>query len=345
MKMLKKVLYFFIILFLIMYFFSYQLILESNAKTVSNSSDEKVYIVGKNIGLKLYTNGILVIGMSEIEGDDGNKYKPYDNTGIEIGDLIKEVNGESVNNTNELINILNNNGENEIEVKYLKNYDLITTKIKPVKTELGYMIGLWVRDAASGIGTLTYYNESNNRFGALGHGIEDVDTGNLLNIAKGELVTSNIVSIVKAKKGIHGEVRGTIEDGKLIGEIDKNTEIGVYGNCDNEIKRLGLFECEVANINQIKIGKADIYCEFENGKVDKYEIEIRKIFRANKKDNKSMLIKITDKRLLEKTGGIIPGMSGTPIVQNGKFIGAITNVLVNKPDEGYAIFAKLMTEN
>ena len=215
----------------------------------------------------------------------------------------------------------------------------------PVKTSNGdYLLGLWVRDAASGIGTLTFYNEENGSFAALGHGINDIDTGKLLNIANGELVTCKIVSIVKAKDGKVGEIRGTIDEGQKIGDVEKNTDIGVYGSVidKNFIDAIKIKQVDVAERNEVKIGKAEIYCELENNKVEKYEIEIKKVYKGNYKDNKSMLIKITDSRLLEKTGGIIPGMSGTPIVQNGKFIGAITNVLLNNPKQGYAIFADMM---
>lgn len=168
---------------------------------VENNLVKKVCPIGRCIGLKLYTNGVLVIGMSEITGLDGNFYKPYEKSGISEGDMIKSINGKEIKNTNELISILNSSNGNELLIKYEKNnnedfYTLIT----PVNTKNGYMLGLWVRDAAAGIGTLTYYDESTNNFGALGHGIIDIDTDSLLNISNGEIVTSKIISIVKAQK-------------------------------------------------------------------------------------------------------------------------------------------------
>ena len=335
-----------IIIVLINYITSFSF-LENKAYTsnVSSKITQKVDIIGRCVGLKLYTKGVLVIGMSEVDSYKGEKVKPYENTGIQIGDMIQEMNGNKINNAKDVSQIVHKSEGKEISIKYLRENNEIYTTIMPVKTSNGdYLLGLWVRDAASGIGTLTFYNEENGSFAALGHGINDIDTGKLLNIANGELVTCKIVSIVKAKDGKVGEIRGTIDEGQKIGDVEKNTDIGVYGSVidKNFIDAIKIKQVDVAERNEVKIGKAEIYCELENNKVEKYEIEIKKIYKGNYKDNKSMLIKITDSRLLEKTGGIIPGMSGTPIVQNGKFIGAITNVLLNNPKQGYAIFADMM---
>lgn len=318
---------------------------KSDANFVNSNLNQKVSILGKNIGLKLYTNGALVIGMSEIETNNGEMVKPYQGSKIEIGDIIKEVNGIRINKAEDIKDILNKNGEKKIEIKFEKEKELITTNMCPVKAYDGsYMLGLWIRDSAAGLGTLTFVDKENNSFAALGHGIEDIDTGRIIDVSNGEIVTSKIISIIKAKNKEPGEIRGTIDEGIKLGNLIKNTDIGVYGSISNNefISQNEIMEVDVANRNQIKKGKAEIYCELENGKVDKFEIEIKRIYRMNSMDNKSMLIKITDKRLLEKTGGIIPGMSGTPIIQDGKFIGAITHVLVNNPTEGYAVFADMM---
>ena len=170
------------------------------------------------------------------------------------------------------------------------------------------MLGIWVRDAAAGLGTLTYYDEENSSFATLGHGIQDIDTEKLLNISNGEIVTSKIISIVKGQPKKVGEIRGIIDEGKKVGEIAKNTEIGVYGKVTNKefINSIKLPEVPVATRNQTEIGKAKIYCELKNDEVGEYEIEIKKIFKNNSSNNKSMLIKVTDKELLETTGGIIP---------------------------------------
>ena len=278
------------------------------AETVSASTNRYVNPIGRTVGLKLYTNGVLVVGMSEIDGIDGNKYIPYSDSGIKEGDMIKEINGKEISNTQELINIVNSSNGKEISIKYQRNEELIYTSITPIKGKDGtYMLGLWVRDAAAGIGTLTYYEEATKTFAALGHGITDVDTGGLLNISNGELVTSQIVSIVKGVKGRTGEIRGIIDGGKKIGTIESNTSIGVYGKVTNIdfINSIKQEEVEVAKRNEIKTGEATIICQLENDKVERYKIEIKKIYK-NSNDNKSMLIEITDSNLISKTGGIIP---------------------------------------
>ena len=307
----------------------------------------KVIPMGNLIGAKLYTSGVLVVGMSEIQGQDLKKYKPYENSGIEEGDMIVEMDSKKIANTNELVETVNKSDGKEIQIKYIRNDETITTSIQPVKSESNeYKLGLWVRDAAAGVGTLTFYEPSTGKFAALGHGIVDVDTGGILNIANGELVTSNLIAIQKGEKGKPGEIKGSIDSGVTIGEISKNTNFGVFGLVSNKtnLNLKNAKEYEIALRSEIKTGEAQVICELENGKKETYNIEIEKIYASNNYDNKSMLIKITDERLLQKTGGIIQGMSGSPIMQNGKFIGAITNVLVSDPTTGYAIFGDLMVK-
>lgn len=303
--------------------------------------------VGRLIGLRLYTEGVLVVGMSEITGQDNVKYKPYEYSGIEEGDTIIEVNNKEISNTEELINCVNNSNGTELVVKYLEeeSNEIITSNITPVKTsENEYKLGLWVRDAAEGVGTITFYEPSTGKFAALGHAITDVDTGDIINISNGELITAQILSITKGERGKPGEIRGIISNGLKIGEIITNTAFGIFGNV-TEFSNLQLTdskEMEVALRSEIKEGKAYIMCELETGKVEQYEIEIQKIYSGNNYDNKNMLIKVVDPRLIEKTGGIVQGMSGSPIIQDDKFVGAVTHVLVQDPTQGYAVFADMM---
>ena len=301
--------------------------------------------VGSIAGVKLYTSGVLVVGMSEIEGEDDKKYKPYENTGIEEGDTITKINDETINSTDELIEKVNNSNGSEIKIEYIHDEKTKECSITPVKTDAEeYKLGLWVRDSAAGVGTVTFYEPSTRKFGALGHGITDIDTGDLLNIASGEFVTAKILNIKKGEDGNPGKIQGTVDEQETIGEISKNTEFGIYGTLEN-ISNLNIDaskEMEVALRDEIQLGKATILCSLDNNKVEEYEIEIEKIYKENNYNNKSMEIKITDERLIEKTGGIIQGMSGSPIIQNGKFVGAVTHVLVDSATEGYAIFGDLM---
>lgn len=301
--------------------------------------------VGNIAGVKLYTNGVLVVGMSEIEGEDNKKYKPYANTGIEEGDTIISINNTEILNTDDLVNIVNSSNGNKLDIKYVRDNQSLECSITPVKTiENDYKLGLWVRDSAAGVGTVTFYEPSTKSFAALGHGIVDIDTEELINIASGEFVTTKILNIKKGESGNPGRIQGTIDNQENIGIISKNTRFGIYGKVD-DTHNLNIDyteEMEVALRSEIQKGKATILCSLDNEKVKEYEIEIEKIYVNNNYDNKSMLIKITDQELLEKTGGIIQGMSGSPIIQNGKFVGAITNVLVNNPEEGYAVFGDIM---
>jgi len=306
----------------------------------------KVIPMGNAIGLKLYTKGVMVVGMSEVQGENKKSFKPYENTGIEEGDMIIEVNDEIINSTKELIQKVNGSNGNKLNLKYIRDDKTMQTSIMPIKTlENDYKLGLWVRDAQAGVGTATFYEKETGNFCALGHAITDVDTGNIVNIVNGELVSTNIISITKGKKGIPGQIKGTIETGEEIGNVKKNTPFGLYGKLTNNVNKLNLNSeeaLEVALREEIQEGDAEIICELENGKKEKYHIKIEKIYASNSHDNKSMLIKITDERLINKTGGIIQGMSGSPIIQNGKFIGAVTHVLVQNPQEGYAVFADML---
>lgn len=207
-----------------------------------------------------------------------------------------------------------------------------------------YKLGLWVRDAAAGVGTVSFYEPTTKTFAALGHGIQDIDTEQLLDIAKGDFITTNIISIVKGEKGNPGKIQGSIENSTVIGQVYKNTDFGVYGKLTN-ISALDVDitkAMEIAPRDEIKIGKAKILCTLEDNNTKEYDVEIERIYKNNNSNNKSMLVKVSDEELIEKTGGIIQGMSGSPIIQNGKVIGALTHVLVNDPQTGYGVFADLM---
>ncbi len=318
-----------------------------NLKTIQTNiyPKTKVIPVGSLVGLKLYTEGVLVVGMSEIKGEDNRIYKPYEEAGIEQGDSIIEINNEEVNSTAELISCVSKCRGKAIDVTYIKDGNVLETQITPVKTsENTYKLGLWVRDAEAGIGTVTFYDKGSNSFAALGHGIQDIDTEELVEISSGEFVTAKILDIEKGQKESPGRIEGTIEDGKKIGEIYSNTDFGVYGTTSNTkaLEVSNMQEIEVASRSEIKVGKASIICTLEDGKREEYEVEIQKIYINNNENNKSMVVKVTDDKLLEKTGGIIQGMSGSPVIQNGKLIGALTHVLVSDPTKGYALFADIM---
>lgn len=276
-----------------------------DVKNIELSTIPKTTVIplGNSVGLKLYTSGVLVVGMTEIEGQ-----KPYENTGIEEGDMIVEINQKEVTCTSELLSSVNESKGESVNIKYVRDGEEYVSTIAPIKTKDNeYKLGLWVRDGAAGIGTITYYEPSSNKFAALGHGIVDIDTEELINISSGELVTSKISSIAKGEKGVPGEIKGSIINGETIGDVSINTNFGIYGNIKDNSK-LGISnmnEVEVANREEIQEGKAKILLNIENGVRKEYEVEITKIYRNNNTNNKSMLIKVTDEKLLELTGGIV----------------------------------------
>lgn len=300
---------------------------------------------GETIGLRLFTSGVLVVGMSEIKGEDNNNHMPYKDSGIKEGDMITKVDNEVITCTSDLTKKINSSNGNAVTLTYKRDGNNYNTNMIPTKTdEDEYKLGLWVRDAASGVGTISFYEPRTGEFAALGHGILDVDTEELIDIARGDIVTSKIISIVKGEKGNPGELQGSIENGKIIGEVYKNTNFGIYGKLNNieNLKKEGVNEMKVMPRDEAKEGKASILCTLENNKQEEYEIEIEKVYTSSNRANKNMIIKVTDERLLQKTGGIIQGMSGSPIIQDGKFVGAVTHVMVNNPEKGYGIFADTM---
>lgn len=321
-----------------------------NLKEISVTEIKNLEVIpsGEVIGLKLYTNGVLIVGMSEVEDFQKRKVKPYEIAEIKEGDTIIQIDEEEIDSVKTLKSVVNKSGGKELKLTIVREGTVVTSNILPAQTSKNeYKLGLWVRDAATGVGTLTYYNPSTNQFGALGHGISDSDTGRMIDIESGELVTSKIVSITKGVSGTAGEIRGTILNQPTIGTVSKNTNFGIFGNL-NDLENLNLDyskKMKVALRDEIQEGDAKIYCNIDGDDVREYKIRIEKIYYDNDYDNKSFLIKVTDENLLNKTGGIIRGLSGAPIIQNNKLVGAVTNVLLAKPEIGYGIFADLMIKN
>ncbi|MCI8961671.1 MAG: SpoIVB peptidase [Clostridia bacterium] len=315
--------------------------------SVNVIDDVEVVPLGGLIGMKLYTNGVLVVGMSEIYGENNQVYKPYENSGIKEGDTITKINGENIVSTDDMTECINASKGKEINITYIHNNKTLETKITPVETDKNnYKVGLWVRDTAAGVGTATFYDKNTGNVAMLGHGILDVDTEELIDISDGKVTNTSVVSIIKGENGKTGRIQGIVEGEKEIGTISKNTYYGVYGKLYNvnELKRNTSNSVKIALRNEIKTGEATLMCALDNGEVKEYTVEIQKIYLNNNSNNKSMLLKVTDKELLEKTGGIIQGMSGSPILQDGKLIGALTHVLVQNPTQGYAVFSDIMVK-
>lgn len=296
---------------------------------------------GNSIGVRINIDGVMVVGISDFRDKDGKRIKPAQTAGIKPGDIIRKVNGEKVTKISDLSKTLESTDGQPVKMLIERNDEKMQVTVTPVwsQDDNTYKIGAWVRDGTSGIGTITFINPKNNTFGALGHGITDVDTGEIIPAGGGDLLYADIIGIKKGERGNPGELKGVFSGSKKIGNIKVNSEIGIYGTVETaDFKHKPI---PIALRSQIKTGKAYILSNIESDKVEKYDIEIQKVIK-NSIGNKSMVIKITDSKLLEKTGGIVQGMSGSPIIQDGRLVGAITHVFINDPTRGYGTFIELM---
>lgn len=298
-----------------------------------------VALSGESFGIKIFTKGVMVVGMSDVKSDKGN-INPAKNAGLKIGDIILKANGKEVNSNAELSEIINASGGKEIKMTVKRDDDIFTTKFKPVlSSDTGtYKAGLWVRDSTAGLGTMTFYSTVNGAFAGLGHGIVDVDTGILLPINSGEIVKTEILSVTKSKKGSAGEICGAFT-GETLGTLTENCNCGLYGYYKDFEQSENLIL--IANKQDVKTGNAKIYTTLDNGEPKYYDCVIERVDYTNS-EQKNLLVRINDEKLIKKTGGIVQGMSGSPIIQNGQLVGALTNVFVNDPEKGYAVFAEEM---
>ncbi len=311
---------------------------------VHQIEDRFVYPGGQTIGIYMRTNGILVVGTGVVTGIDGLDYEPALDI-VQSGDYIVGMNGKQVNTKDELVQKINKETEGEIVIELLRQGEKMNIKLHPVQTgKEEYKLGIWVRDDTQGIGTLTYVDEA-KAFGALGHGISDVDTGGLLQLRDGSLYQAEILSLTKGVRGTPGEVAGMIryQPEEKLGTIDTNSSEGIFGTVNGQFK-IEEKRVKTAFKQEIREEEATILCGVE-GKVKEYQAKIEKVYLNGHDKNKSMILKVTDPKLLEETGGIIQGMSGSPIMQNGKLVGAVTHVFVNDPSRGYGIFIDNMLEH
>jgi len=313
---------------------------------VNSIPARELIVCGNTVGIKLYIKGILVVGVSGVITPEGREIIPVKGSGIEPGDFIVEVNNKMIEKISDLSKIVEESGSSEVELKYLHENRILTSRVAPAQCiEDGkYRLGLWVRDSTAGIGTLTYIEAETGKFGALGHGITDIDTGIMMPVRIGELLKSSVQGIRKGKQGNPGELQGDfLESPEVIGDIFWNTAFGVFGQIKKElINELPGEKYPVGTRSVVKEGPAIILSNINGEHVEAFSIEIQKVAKKNLSGPKSMVLKITDSRLLSETGGIIQGMSGSPIIQDGRIVGAVTHVLVNDPSRGYGIFIETM---
>ena len=306
-------------------------------------TDETVVMVcGTPFGIKLYTKGVLVVGLSDVETAAG-RVNPAAAAGVCVGDTILAVNGQEVNTGDEVSSLIRSSGGKKITLRLERDGVAFDAALTPVKVagEEGYRAGLWVRDSAAGIGTLTFYNPSDGTFAGLGHAVCDVDTGEVMSLSGGEIVPARIFGITKGRSGDPGELKGCFESGSW-GKLEKNGVNGLYGSLS--AYPFGWQTMAVAHRQQVQEGAAQIVCTVDGTRPNAYDVTIEKVRYGGADSTRHLVIRVTDPELLAKTGGIVQGMSGSPIIQNGKLVGAVTHVLVDDPTRGYGIFAENMLE-
>ena len=311
------------------------------------SDGETLYIGGIPIGFTIDIDGLLVLGSIKIEGENG-EIDVFENSFLKVGDIITEIDGKKVCSLDDVLSIFedeNYNGE-PLQISYIRKNQKYVDEFVPIKDleSNKYKLGLWVKNDASGVGTLTYVNPNTKKFGALGHPITDFDTGVIVPTKSGKVYSCSVVGLSKGEKGSPGEMKGVFMQGKSEkGTVEKNTKSGVFGHLtDNSLLDINK-KAEVGGRLSVKPGKATLVSRI-TGVVENYEIEIIKVNYQPKTNDKSFVFRVTDERLLDLTGGIIQGMSGSPIMQNGKIIGAVTHVFVSDPTKGYGIYIDWMLE-
>lgn len=315
-------------------------------KTIKVHTVEKqeVLVSGSPVGIYMETKGVLVIDSGEITDREGIRRTPAEHI-IQSGDYICEIDGKVLTGKRQLMQLVRENQGEPMELQVIRHQETIKLEMTPVETEDGsYKLGIWVRDNIQGIGTLTYV-ETNGTFGALGHGISDADTGERLEISDGDLYRADILSIRKGTAGTPGELRGVINyrEENRIGTICGNSQYGIRGQLEPGKYSESMKKIPTGLKQEIQTGKAEIRCDIGDG-IREYQCEILEIDSNARDTNKCFVLRITDDDLLSRTGGIVQGMSGSPVLQNGKLIGAITHVFVNDPTKGYGIFIENMME-
>ncbi len=308
---------------------------------VTISPTKKVAVLGLPFGIKLYTDGVLIVNITEFDTNGGTAC-PAKDGGLKAGDYIIAVEGKKVYSNKEIESIISKKPGSSIKIEYYRNNKRYTTYIQPEisSTDNNYHLGMWLKDSSAGIGTLTFYDAETGIVAGLGHALCDNDTGKMISVNRGSIVKAEILSVTKSKNGFAGELCGRFANGEYSKAL-LNSETGIYALCDNTFQNAPIVE--VCNKQYVEKGSAKILVTTNGQRPSYYNCKIKSI-NYSSGDTRNMVVEITDQELLLKTGGIVQGMSGSPIIQNGKLVGALTHVFVDDPTKGYAIFAENMLE-
>jgi stage IV sporulation protein B len=307
----------------------------------ADTSARCVVPLGQAVGIKLFSQGVLVIGLSDIATNAGVS-SPAKTCGIQEGDIITHINSKQVNTIEQVQTLLQDIGGKQMSVRVLRGdeKEQFTAQAVQCSTDGAYKLGAWIRDSMAGIGTLTFYDPQTGLFGTLGHGINDIDTAMLMPLQSGSIMPASVSEIKKGAAGQPGELRGIFQVDRDLGALYANTEGGVFGYLTNCSSLKGN-PIPVATASEVHVGHATILSNITGNEVGEYKVEIIKLCAENA-DTRDLMLRVTDPTLLAATGGIVQGMSGSPILQDGKLVGAVTHVLVNDPTTGYGIFAENM---
>ena len=314
----------------------------AGAVTAGAQVPRMVVPVGRAVGIKLFSDGVLVVGLSDVSGAGGES-SPARSCGLRQGDIITHINDTQVDTIEEVRTVLQDLEGDKMSIRAIRDEEQVQFTAQAVScTDGTYRLGAWIRDSMAGIGTVTFYEPSTGLFGALGHGINDVDTGLLMPLESGAILSASVSDVKKGAAGDPGELHGTFRTDHDLGELWANTSGGVFGTLEDPALAGEGQAVPIALRNEVKVGAATILSNIDGDEVKSYDVEIVRVYPAGSHDTRDMMVKVTDPELLEATGGIVQGMSGSPILQNGKLVGAVTHVLVNDPTQGYGILAENM---
>ena len=307
------------------------------------ASITQVIPIGKTTGIKLKSEGVIVAGMSEIAGPDSSVPSPAETAGLKKGDVVASINGEAIKSGAQVQQLISKSKGQPIQLVVKRAETPITLTVTPVlSSENEYKIGVMLRDSLMGIGTITFYEPNSGLYGALGHGISDPESQSLLPIADGVLIPSKVSDVTKGQSGTPGELHGEFTMDQNSGSVLINSQAGIYGYLNPASITSDLKPLPIGTSSEVQEGKAQILSNVAGGETKLYDVTILKL--SQNTAPKDMLIEVTDQELLDTTGGIVQGMSGSPIIQNGKIIGAVTQVLVSDPKRGYGIFIESMLD-
>ena len=310
----------------------------------SGTVGASVIPLGRTVGIKLFSDGVLVVGLSDIQTAAGSA-SPGKDIGLKVGDVITHINDREVNTIEEVQTLLQTLSGQNMTLRITRDGKPLQLSGAAAQSEQGaYQLGAWIRDSMAGIGTMTFYDPSSDIFAALGHGINDIDTAQLIPLQSGSIMYSTVTDVKKGLSGAPGELHGTFDLKRDMGQLYANTEAGIFGTLTDESILGSAQPVPLAGRGEVKTGPAVILSNIAGDEVKEYQVEITHIYSSAQGDTRNLMLEVTDPELLEKTGGIVQGMSGSPILQNGKLVGAVTHVLVNDPTRGYGILAQTMLD-